>query len=153
MRLLTILLAHQQTSLDFVVIALAGPAGPSHVCAQVVVRANRSQRTQAVAVRESSAPSRQSLIDTASSNALAGLDWAKQRSGSWQAEGARGFHFFIYCAHTRSLCLTPGCATDSSHDSLTEQHSAGLRAINAHQARLWSDIRTEAKLDAVGHVN
>ncbi|KAL0049483.1 hypothetical protein WJX82_003355 [Trebouxia sp. C0006] len=101
----------------------AGPAGPSHVCAQVVVRANRSQRTQAVAVRESSASLRQSLVDTASSNALDGLDWAKQRSGSWQAEG-------------------------SSHDSLTGQHSAGLSAINAHQARLWSDIRTEAKLDA-----
>ncbi|KAA6422529.1 MAG: serine acetyltransferase [Trebouxia sp. A1-2] len=101
----------------------AGPAGPSHVCAQVVVRANRSQRTQAVAVRESSASSRQSLVDTASSNALVGLDWAKQRSGSWQGE-------------------------DSSHDSLTGQHLAGLRAINAHQAQLWSDIRTEAKLDA-----
>lgn len=35
---------------------------------------------------------------------------------------------------------------------MTGQHLAGLRAINAHQAQLWSDIRTEAKLDAVGYV-
>ena len=98
-RLLTILPAHQAASLDFVVGALAGTAGPSHVCAQVVVRANRSQRTQAVAVRETSAPSRQSLINPSSST-LAGLDWAKQRSGSWQAEGARGCHLLhALCPH------------------------------------------------------
>lgn len=73
------------------ILFVAGPAGPSHVHAQANARGRRLQRTQAVAVRESAAPSRQTYADAASRTALAGLKWAKDKSEAWQSE-SKGPH-------------------------------------------------------------
>lgn len=75
---------------------------------------------QAVAVREHTATSQQSYADVASRRALSGLSWSKDSPEAWRSEG-------------------------TAHAGITQEN---LQAIDAHQARLWSDIRREAKLDA-----
>lgn len=103
----------------------AGPAGPSHVHIQAITRGRRSQRVQAVAVRETTAPSHsnRTFTDAAGSNTFTGLDWASSASRGWQTD-------------------------DPVHNGAVSGQSQGLHPVSAHQARLWSSIRTEAKLDA-----
>ncbi len=69
--------------------AVAGPAGPSHAHAPALPRLRRSQRVQAVAVKEHVAPFHQNYAEVASGKALAGIHWGQNGSGAWQAEGGQ----------------------------------------------------------------
>ena len=127
-----------------------GPAGPSHVhLATLPARNQTRQRLQAVAVQEASPATQQRPAELLSSSPSSwkasmqeGKGFVQHEHCGWVVPGAFGI---MLEAVTPFFCF---CFCKMVQNAGIQQ---GTGYSDPRQRQLWSDIRAEAKLDAVGY--